>query len=77
MKTIDVKYCFRTAIEMGVGGNPQRNVEALADTYGFKILKSQPITVADCWIFRLYGELPINMPEYIKVLPEQYWEDGV
>lgn len=75
MKTTDVKYCSRTAIENGIGGHPQKNVEAYVDAHGLKILKSQPITVADIWIFRLQGELPDDMPEYLKVLPEPYWKD--
>lgn len=74
MTITDVKYCFRTAEEIGVGGHPQLNVEAYVDMYGLKILKSEPITVADIWIFRLQGELPDDMPKYLKVLPEPYWK---
>jgi len=75
MTITDIRYCFRTAIKNGVGGNPQKNVEAYVDMYGLKILKSEPITTAACWMFRLYGDLPTNMPEYLKVLPEPYWKD--
>lgn len=75
MKTTDVRYCFRTAAEMGVGSNPKRNIEALAIAYGFKVLKDECVPQADCWVFRLYGELPINMPDYLQVLPQPYWKD--
>lgn len=75
MTITDIRYCFRTAIELGIAGHPLTEMEYFANLAGLKILKNQPITMADCWMFRLEGELPVTMTAHLIVLPEPYWKD--
>lgn len=75
MTITDVRYCFRTATELGITGHPQANMRYFAKLENLQILKSEPVPIADCWFFRLEGELPVTMSAHLTVLPEPYWRD--
>lgn len=65
-----MKNFYYSVIGAGYAGiyeHPQTWMEAL----GFHLVKSEPVSVADCWWFRCDEYPEINF-DYIKELPDDF-----
>lgn len=61
----ELRLDLRNAYESGETEHPQILMKKL----GYNILKSEPIPIADCWIFEV-EELILPLPEYLKLLED-------
>lgn len=67
------RYCLITAaVYCGVREHPQVQMKKL----GAKIIKAEPIPVADCWIFGIAEEIE-NPPQYLTPLDDniKFWSE--
>lgn len=49
--------------------HPQKVMEKIAKIHNFKVIKSEPISVADCWIFTIEYEKKLSylpLPCYVE-----------
>lgn len=51
----------------GVSEHPQRQMKNL----GYKIIKSEPVSIADCWWFRVENEID-NIPSYLYQMGDDF-----
>ena len=54
-------------LEHNIQMHPQEDMKRL----GFKLLKSEPVSIADCWWFRVENEIE-NVPDYLDELSEDF-----
>lgn len=47
-------------LDAGVREHPQAQMKKL----GYKLIKSEPVPIADCWLFRVENEIE-NTPSYL------------
>jgi hypothetical protein len=69
--TIWVRYCMRTANDCGIFKHPQTWMK----NNGFSWDYSEPVPIADCWIFRV-KELT-SKPEFLTVIDGTPFEQRV
>ena len=53
--------------EAGVEEHPQEDMKNL----GFKVIKSEPVPIADCWWFRVENEID-NLPSYLYPMRDDF-----
>lgn len=65
------RYDIDTAIYHGVTIHPQAEMSRL----GFKVIKAEPVSVADCWWFRVENDIDF-VPGYItEMRPDFQFSD--
>ena len=75
---MDNKYCvyyirfdMRGAYEDGKTEHPQVELKKLQEQLGFNVLYSEPVSIADCWLFLIESDdawLTKKFPSWIDVL---------
>jgi len=65
-----VHYDIRGAQEEGVTSHPQVDMLHILDMSGakFRILESEPVSIADCWLFLIKADTPWlgkHFPSYV------------
>lgn len=58
---VDVRYDVLGAMFSNVVLHPQDDMKQL----GFTVVRSEPVPIADCWIFRV-EDYDFPIPDYIK-----------
>ena len=61
------RYDFLTADNCNINEHPQAQMKKL----GAKVIKSEPVSVADCWWFRTENEIN-PLPKYLIELPDDF-----
>lgn len=51
----------------GVVNHPQVQMKTL----GYEVIKSEPVTIADCWWFRVNNEIE-NTPDYLYPMDDDF-----
>lgn len=51
----------------GITEHPQVQMKKL----GYKVIKSEPVPIADCWWFRVENEIK-NTPEYLNEMSDDF-----
>ena len=58
-------------LDAGIKEHPQSQMKNL----GFKLIKSEPVPIADCWWFRVENEIE-NIPSYLTLMPDDFKFSG-
>jgi hypothetical protein len=51
----------------GIKEHPQKQMKNL----GYNVIKAEPVTIADCWWFRVDNEIE-NVPEYLYPMSDDF-----
>jgi hypothetical protein len=62
-----LRYDMRGADDAREFRHPQIVMKRVADRHGFSILKEEPVSIADCWIFTIDKDAG-NLPPFIHVI---------
>lgn len=54
-------------LDYGIKEHPQMHMENL----GYKVIKSEPVPIADCWWFRVENEIK-NTPKYLYPMNDDF-----
>ena len=54
-------------LDYNIQMHPQKDMRRL----GFKLLKSEPVSIADCWWFRVENDVE-DVPGYLEELPDDF-----
>lgn len=58
-------------LDFGVREHPQIQMKKL----GFNVVKSEPVPIADCWIFRVDNDIE-DIPKYLHRISDDYsWSE--
>ena len=61
------RYYYLDAYQQGVSEHASKQMRIL----GYKVVKSEPCPIADCWFFRTTNEIE-NTPDYITRLDDDF-----
>lgn len=61
------RYDIWTAYEHGIKHHPQVQMNVL----GYKVLKAEPVPIADCWWFRVENKIK-NTPNYLYPMRDDF-----
>ena len=56
-------------LDYGIKEHPQKQMEKL----GFKVVKAEPVPIADCWIFGVENDIE-DVPKYLRRISDIYFE---
>ena len=63
------RYCMITAdLDDGIHEHPQVAMSNL----GFKVIKCEPVSIADCWWFRVENEIEQPLPKCLTELRDDF-----
>ena len=65
---INYRYDMQIAYDKGVREHPQVHMGKL----GYKVIKSEPVAVGNCWWFRVEDRRRGFTPSYLSKLPENF-----
>jgi hypothetical protein len=77
MKNYFVRYDLIGAdLEHNIHKHPQKQMRILEEELNFKVIGSEPVSIADCWMFWLESDNEnLELPDYITVLDYRSFED--
>lgn len=55
------------SLDYGINEHPQIQMKNL----GYKVVKSEPVPIADCWWFRVDNEIE-NVPDYLYSMSDDF-----
>jgi hypothetical protein len=61
------RYDMYGAFRNGINEHPQKQMKNL----GCNVVKAEPVTVADCWWFRVDNDIE-NVPEYLYSMSDDF-----
>lgn len=61
------RYDVIGAFYSGIKEHPQKQMKNL----GYNVVKAEPVTIADCWWFRVDNEIE-NVPEYLYSMSDDF-----
>lgn len=64
---LNYRYDMISAYEQGVEEHPQIQMEKL----GYKIIKSEPVPIGDCWWFRVANKIR-KKPKYLDKMSKDF-----
>lgn len=64
---MNYRYDLIGASLLGVEEHPQTQMRKL----GYKIIKSEPFTISDCWVFRVSNEIK-DIPTYLTLVRSDF-----